>query len=271
MYEWKPTEKSRREQADLEKRLSAYYGPALREQPLPASSWLRLRSKLGSQHSSSHRWRMPHFHIHPRIRRHSTPVYISTAFTRIAHEARLPWTSSLLYCTFKAKVRIPSVRVSLFARRKIRLALPSNLTQTIESSELDVLLATGLARYCYVRKPVYVFLHVLVAIVILLACVALVLFWKNSLPYLAFSLVIGICVILLGFSYIKGRKLGFRADDLMVHWLGRSRICQGLHALADREHGGFRVRWGEPSLAERISRICGTQVKVEDEHLTLVR
>src|SRR5690348_6911159 len=106
MYEWKPKEKSQREQTDLEKRLSAFYGPELREQPLPASSWLRLRSKLGAQPSSSRRWRMPHFHIHQRIHRRTPPAYISTAFVHIAHEARLPWTSPLLYCTFKAKVRI---------------------------------------------------------------------------------------------------------------------------------------------------------------------
>lgn len=55
----------------------------------------------------------------------------------------------------------------------------------------------------------------------------------------------------------------------MVQWLGRSTVCQGLHALADRKH--YRVGWGEPSLAERINRICGTGVTVEDERLTLVR
>ena len=271
MYEWKPTEKSRREQADLEKRLSAYYGPGLREQPLPASSWLRLRSKLGSQSSSSHRWRMSRWHIYRHIHHRSTPAYVSTAFARIVHEARLPWSSSLLHCRFKAKVHVPSVRVSLFAWRNIRLTLPSNLAQTVEPSELDVLLATGLARYCYVRKPAYVLLHLLVAALVVLACVALVLFWKSNMPYLTLPLAVSLCVVLLGFSYVKGRKLGFRADDLMVQWLGRSSVCQGLHALADRGHGHYRVRLGEPSLAERISRVCGTRVAIEDERLTLVR
>lgn len=271
MFEWKPAEKSQREQTDLDKRLSAFYGPALREQPLPASSWLRLHSKLGSQPSSSRHWPVPRWLNHRRIRYGSTPAYISTAFARIAYEARLPWSPSLLHCTFKAKLRIPSVRVSLLARRHIRLTLPSNLAQTGESSELDVLLATGLARYFYARKPAYVLLSVLVAAVVLLACVALVFFWKSSVLYAALPIAIGICAMLLGFSYIKGRKLGFRADNLMVQWLGRSTVCQGLHALADRERGHYRVKWGEPSLAERISRICGTRVAVEDERLTLVR
>ena len=271
MYEWKPTEKNRREQADLEKRLSAYYGPELREQPLPASSWLRLRSKLGSRPSSSRRWRMPRWPMRRRIHRRSTPAYIQTAFARIVHEARLPWSSSLLCCSFKAKVRVPSVRVTLLARRNIRLKLPSNLAQTIEPSELDVLLATGLARYSYVRRPSYILLNLLVAAMVLLGCVALVLFWKSSMPYVALLIAIGLCAILLCFVYVKVHKLSFRADDLMVRWLGRSTVCQGLHALADRRHGHYRVRWGEPSLAERISRICGTQVSVEDERLTLVR
>jgi len=48
MHEWK--EDSRRtEQPDLEERLTAYYGPQLREQPLSSASWQRLRSQLGPQ------------------------------------------------------------------------------------------------------------------------------------------------------------------------------------------------------------------------------
>src|SRR6266568_4846904 len=149
MYEWKPLEKGQREQAGLEKRLSAYYGPELREQPLPESSWIRLSSTLGPQ-TSSRRWRIPRLHIR-RVQRRSVPAYIQTAFSRILHEARLPWSSSSLHCRFIANVRVPSVRVSLFARRNIRLTLPSNLAQSVEPSELDVLLATGLARYFYLR------------------------------------------------------------------------------------------------------------------------
>jgi hypothetical protein len=271
MYEWKPSEESRQEQVDLEKRLSAYYGPALRGQPLPASSWLRLRSKLGSQSASSRRWRVPRLHIPRRPRRRSPPAYVSTAFARIVQEARLPYTVTLLSCRYRARGHVPSVRVTLFARRNIRLTLPSNLGQFVGSSELEVLLATGLARYFYVRRPAYVLLHGLVAAVVLLACVALVLFLKSGMPYMAFPLAAGVCAIVLGFSYVKGRRLSFRADNLMVQWLGRSAVCQGLHALADRELGHYRVRWGEPSLTERISRICGTRVAVEDEHLTLVR
>jgi len=271
MYEWKPTGEYEREQADLEKRLSAYYGPILHEQPLPASSWSRLHSKLGSQSSSFRRWRVPDLHIPHPVRRRSVPAYVSAAFARIVHEARLPYTSSLLSCRYKARVRVPSVRVTLFARRNIRLTLPSDLGQFVGPSELDVLLAAGLARYFYVRRPVYVLLHGLVTACVLFACIALVLFWKIGMSYVALPIAVGLCAVLLGFSFVRGRRLSFRVDNLMVQWLGRSAVCQGLHALADREHGRYRMRWSEPSLTERISRICGTPVAVEDEHLTLVR
>ena len=271
MYEWKPTGEYEREQSDLEKRLSAYYGPILREKPLAASSWSRLHSKLGSQSSSFRRWRVPDLHVPHPVRPRSAPAYVSTAFARIVHKAHLPYTSSLLSCRFKARGRVPSVRVTLFARRGIRLTLPSNFGQFVGPSELDVLLATGLARYFYVRRSAYVLLYGLVAAVFLLACVVLALFWKSSVPYIALPIAVGLCAVLLGFSYVRGRRLSFRADSLMVQWLGRNAVCQGLHALADLERGHYRMRWGEPSLTERISRICGTPVAVEDEHLTLVR
>jgi hypothetical protein len=60
----------------------------------------------------------------------------------------------------------------------------------------------------------------------------------------------------------------------MVQWLGRGRACQGLHALASRsQHSRVRSqkRWGEVSLVERINRVCGIQIPVEHERLTLVR
>src|SRR6266496_2523763 len=48
---------------DLEKRLRAYYGPQLREQPLSQTSWQNLRLRLGSQEDTGRRhhfsWRFP--------------------------------------------------------------------------------------------------------------------------------------------------------------------------------------------------------------------
>ena len=51
MNERDSIEKEERERQSLDDRLRAYYGPALQEQPLPSSSWLRLRSQLGSPRS----------------------------------------------------------------------------------------------------------------------------------------------------------------------------------------------------------------------------
>jgi len=65
--------------------------------------------------------------------------------------------------------------------------------------------------------------------------------------------------------------MAFRADILMVRWLGRSRACQGLQALADRSGTSARKQWSEPALTERIERVCGIQVPIENERLTLVR
>jgi hypothetical protein len=65
--------------------------------------------------------------------------------------------------------------------------------------------------------------------------------------------------------------MAMQADSLMVQWLGRGRACEGLHALADRTSTPSHSRWGELSLTERIARVCGTQVRIEDERLTLVR
>ena len=65
--------------------------------------------------------------------------------------------------------------------------------------------------------------------------------------------------------------LAFRADAVVVQWLGRERTCRGLHALANRSRSPSRSKWGEPSLAERIKRVCGKQVTIEEDRLMLVR
>jgi hypothetical protein len=69
----------------------------------------------------------------------------------------------------------------------------------------------------------------------------------------------------------QGRNMAFRADVLIVLWLGRGRACQGLHALAAHKRGSMHKLWSEPTLAERIERVCGVQIAVEQERLTLVR
>ena len=65
----------------------------------------------------------------------------------------------------------------------------------------------------------------------------------------------------------QARCLAFRADTLMVRWLGRGPACSGLHALAQRSRALRRSRWGEPSLDARIERVCGTGVEERREPL----
>ncbi len=270
MREWKDIGKNRngKEQLGLEEHLTAYYGPELREQPLPSASWQRLHAQLGLQH--------PRRRLHvPRLRRpwhrrfHSAPVYIQEAFVRIMHDARISYPlSSLLHCSFDA--RMPAVRVSALGRYRIKLLLPSSAEGAIGRPELDVLVATGLARYLYTRKPVYAIVRVLLIIAVLLAsAVSILLFWTQKQLLVVIPIAILLCA--LGLLHIQERNLAFRADTLMVLWLGRTRACQGLHALADQSRSPRRARWGEPSLTERIGRVCGTRVAIEDERLTLVR
>lgn len=270
MNEWKHTENDSgsKEQLNLEERLAAYYGPQLREQPLSSASWQRLRSQLGPQHPPKHRrmLRVPRRWFRSD---HADPAYIRETFSRIMHEARVSFPQSLLQCSFNARVRVPYVRLSALGRPKIKLILPPVAETLIGQPELDVLVATGLARYLYACNPTHIVVRVLIAIALLLASVASILFLTQGLLIAILPIAILPCALCL--LHMQERMLAFRADALVVRWLGRARTCQGLHALADRSRSPRRRKWGEPSLAERIERVCGTYVAVEDERLTLVR
>ena len=277
MYEREPAEKAQR---DLDSRLEAYYGAELREQPLPESAWLHLRSSLHSPRASRRlrlqpaRWQIRRLMRRARMRRSSqrTPAHVQQAFTRVLHESRMPPQSCRLQCTVTSNINAPRVRIALLRRRKIRLVLPSNLTWSIDAAALDVLLATALARYYYQRKPVAILTRFLL-VVALLGCVGAFLYFPRTATNLVILIAIttGLCVAFVGVSHLRGYSQAFRADTLMVRWLGRTRVCQGLHSLADRERSQRRWRWREPSLAERIERVCGSRVAIEDERLTLVR
>jgi len=263
MYEREPAEKAQR---DLDSRLEAYYGPELREQPLPESAWLQLRSSLHSPRASRRlrlqpaRWQIRRLMRRARMRRSSqrTPAHVQQ--------------SCRLQCTVTSNINAPRVRIALLRRRKIRLVLPSNLTWSIDAAALDVLLATALARYYYQRKPVAILTRFLL-VVALLGCVGAFLYFPRTATNLVILIAIttGLCVAFVGVSHLRGYSQAFRADTLMVRWLGRTRVCQGLHSLADLERSQRRWRWREPSLAERIERVCGSRVAIEDERLTLVR
>ena len=267
----------RREQyPDLDELLAFYYGSPLPEQPLPASSWQHVRSRLGS---------LPHTRSRSRSRsrdqrrgssrlhrtRSSTPSYIAEAFLRLSWNARTPFALSTLDCRFKAQVRTPAVHISPSGSGRIRLILPVSAVLAMEQPLLDVLLATGMTRLLYARKMSYMLGTLLLLCLALLAAVACLMLWlQDRIPLPAFLIAIGLWTLMGVVQHMRGRRLALRADDLMVQWLGRTRACQGLHMLAAHSHRA-RPGWQEPSLAERTARVCGTRVEAEEEHLTLVR
>lgn len=260
-----------RQDADLDQRLSAYYGPPLHEQPLASSSWQALQAQLTPRRSLKRRF----IHIFRRrsSRRSHVPTFVRQAFTYLAHEAHVSYTPAMLACSLKFDTHLPRVQVSLLRKHPIRLILPFNMAYSIEPTELDVLLATGLSRYLSMRKPAYALPRFLLGSILPLACVLLVLLLQHGMPrpvlLIAGISCLGLCILAVWLLHVQGRSMAFRADTLMVLWLGRSRACQGLHALADR--GRSSRRWSEPTLAERIERVCGIRVATEQERLTLVR
>ena len=274
MNEWQPGKRGEQEHPGVDERLSAYYGPALREQPLPFSAWQDLRSRLKSQHS-------PRLRLHWRLRgRHfrqqkAVPHFIESAFTRIAFEARVPRTSSILAFAYKAQLRQPQVRVMPLAKRKIRLKLSMD-PAALDPAELDVLLATGLARYLRMRRPAYAVKRLLgYCLLFLVWAVVMWWSWHPLMPRFVLPIAIMLCIVLsvvvLWLLHKQACRMALQADNLMVLWLGRGHVCRGLHALEERNGNSARRRWGELSLVERIAHVCGTEVPMQHERLTLVR
>lgn len=285
MKEWNTFESGREEQGNLEDRLSAFYGLELPEQPLPPRSWVQLRSRLPRQRS----FRRRSFRISGRPRRRirfmhfprfsyggAMPVYVQDAFERIAHEAGLPFTPEMLNCTYKKQVRIPSVRVSYQGKRRIHLLLPATPSRSLEQEELNVLLAAGLAKHLllFERRPPFGLVRMLIIWACLLALIALVMVGRQHSVFIVFPIAVILLAVLfwtLVLSHLQGRSLAFRVDALMVYWLGRDQVCQGLHALVRRSRRPQRKGFGQVSFDERIERVCGTGVAAQSERLTLVR
>lgn len=256
-------------QDNLDERLAKYYGPALPETPLSSDAWLQVRSQL-----SPSRKRKLHFHW-PRMRRirqsNLPPTYLQQSFSRILYEARVPFNSSMLGCASGKFRHLPRVQVTPFGRRKIMLLLPAASSRTLEPVELDVLLATGLARYQrrYSHRSPYLFVCLLPWCLSILAYVAFFIFGRQHLPLLTIPTAITLLASII--IHREGRQTAFQADALMTQWLGRATACRGLHALAARHRRPQAKTWGCVSYAERIERVCGTPVTVADERFTLVR
>jgi hypothetical protein len=254
---------------DLEQRLASFYGPPLRDQPLSLSSWQKLRLRLGTQ-KEARRKMLFHWPLLAERSRTDVPTFIQEAFSRISYQAHVPSTPSMLRCSLRRQNREPAVRSSWLGRRKFWLLLPLNAAMTIGQAELDVLLATGLARSVYTRKPVYMLARLLLTGVVLLTTMVLVLFWQYHLPLFTIPIAISLYTSAIWLLHMQARSIVFHSDALTARWLGRAQVCSGLHALADRSRTPRRRRWGEPSLTERIERVCGTRTEARDDQLTLV-
>ena len=275
--EEKYTKRERGEEFNLDERLADFYGPQLQEQPLSATSWTRVRAQLSTRRFLKRRfihWLRRRGYRH--IGQASIPLFVQHAFNAIIYEARLPQRSyapAMLHCSFKERVRIPKVQTRLMGRHNIKLTLPAQELRSIESPELDVLLATGLSRLFCMRKRGYALRRFLMLSIEPVALLVLILLWLRGLPSQAIPIAVILCVLLgLGVVWclhLLRKGMAISADTFMVQWIGRSRACQGLHLLAGR--GKERRSWGEPTLTERISRVCGTRVAVEDDRLTMVR
>ncbi len=264
------------EQGILEKRLGAYYGPVLPEQPLPTSSWLRLSSQLPPRHPVR-RWQRPKWRFRRRRASPVLPFDIQERLARIAFQADLLDVARRVECTFKPRVDIPFVSVSLLKKRAIRLILPTQRGLTLSQAELDVLVASGLARYKCIHRTTYTVTRLVLSalLLLLLLAVAFILVCWRSVPIrVAFSLLGSVAVLSIAAFWLlssHARQIARQADFLVVQWIGREQTCRGLHALAARSHAPAHKKWGDLSLDERIHTICHTPAAVEDERFTLVR
>lgn len=256
---------------DIEERLAAYYGPALPPRPLPEAAWFQLRAQLGQARRASRR-RFDFSRLHsPRARRNlAAPANVqeiyAALFTRIDYRRARPDLS----CRLSSRRAVPRLSVSPLGHGQISLTLPETGWLTMQAVELEVLLVAGLARCAGLSRPLFLLPRLLLAASLLLLMAALP-FTAADRRYLWIFLAAFLgCVASVGLISWQRRALAFRGDRQAVQWLGREHVCRGLHLLAERGHPLRRPAWGEPSLAERIARVCGTPVPAKDERLTLV-
>ena len=271
--EWQSMHEGQREETNVEGRLAAFYGLPLPEQPLSTEAWMRLQSKLSTRRFAGRRPVLRR--RYRRVYRKSLPTFLEDAFTSLLYETNLPqsrFPSRILRYSLKAQRRTPVVRASSLGGHRIKLILP---LRPLGPPELDVLLATGLARLHCMSRPAYALKRLVLLGIEPVAILILIVFWLRgpSLPFLpiAITLLVLIGLGVVGSLQVVKRSIAMQADVLMVQWIGRSRTCEGLHLLAGRARTARRSYWGEPTLEERIARVCGTRVTVEHERLTMVR
>ncbi|HEX7733811.1 MAG TPA: hypothetical protein VF458_03085 [Ktedonobacteraceae bacterium] len=271
---------------DIEQRLSAYYGPALPEQPLSEAAWLRLRDKLsvaerarprrffmGKQLERQFRQGRQVARQFLRRRQQSAPFELQQVYATLLLQANYRRSAPALRCAFSKRPIQPRVSTGVLGRGRIRLVLPSENWQMLRKAELDMLLAAGLARCSGAARPFVLLPRVLFAVSLLLVLAALPFTSVDRRAVWIFLAAVACCLLSGSVLAWQQRVLAFRSDRLAVQWLGRERVCLGLHQLAEHIQLGRRTTWpilGEPSLSERIARVCGTPLTQKDRDLTLV-
>jgi hypothetical protein len=104
----------------------------------------------------------------------------------------------------------------------------------------------------------------------LLAGLVLIVCWLDQLPLVGVLIALALSALAVWAWQRQARAIVFHADTLVVRWLGRSLVCRGSYGLAERSRTPEQRRWGEPSLLERIERVCGTSIEARDDQVTLV-
>jgi hypothetical protein len=129
------------------------------------------RCTSGARRRCRGRWRLP------QRRRASVPREFQQALARIAETAGVSVPPSKLCWTLQPRGQEPRVRGSLLGKRSIRLQMPYDAGTTLGRAELEVLLATGLARLLSARSPASMLDRLSLAGVVLLAGLTLIVCW----------------------------------------------------------------------------------------------
>ena len=185
------------EQSALDERLSTYYGLTLPDQPLPASSWEHLSSQL-SPRRTTRRWLRPTWRFAQHRGNDELPFDIQQRLTHVAYLANMRNVAPRIRSTFTSSIDVPFVSVSPFNKRAIRLILPTQAGLTLSEAELDVLLASGFARYRLIHRASYIMSQLLLFMILLLPLLAVILIplaWRNISTSIALLLLASLCIV----------------------------------------------------------------------------
>ncbi|GHO84721.1 hypothetical protein [Dictyobacter formicarum] len=255
---------------DLEQLLTDYYGPPLKEQPLSSAAWMDVQEQL----TRRRRVRLDGPSWLRRARRpiRLVPFYLQEALRNVAAEAHVQgWISPRLRYHLRRRRLLPTIGVSLLWPSAIHITFSRGFERMLEQDELDVLLASGLARYlCYLKPGQLIISRLLGLLVVIASLTSFWLAWKQvfSWPFWLALIVLLSSLVLAGWHKYR---LALLADAQVVRWLGRERTCQGLQGLVTRSAHPRRTGWwAEPSLAVRARRVCAQPASTRSERLTTV-